>query len=223
MKLLLIEDAKDVAELIFDYLEQRHFALDYAVSGSQGFLLASENFYDCIILDLMLPRIDGLTVCKQLRENGLNTPIIMLTARDTNEDMLRGFRYGADDYIVKPFDLELLEARINAVVRRTSQDGFKKRLTCGPLTVDLTTRKVTREGIDISLNPSCFSILALLIRKYPAPASREEIASTLWKDELPDDDLLRKHIYQLRKILDKPFDQHIIKTLPKVGYLIEYE
>ena len=109
MKLLLIEDNKDIAEVIFEYFEQAGAVLDYAANGNQGLELALHESYDCIITDVMLPGKDGLSICAELREQGVNTPIIMLTARDTREDMLLGFHNGADDYVVKPFELELLE------------------------------------------------------------------------------------------------------------------
>lgn len=228
MKLLLIEDNKEVAELIFDYMENissdigDNYDLDYAMSGTQGLWLASENRYDCIILDLMLPGLDGLSLCQQLRDKGVNTPIIMLTARDTNEDILAGLRTGADDYIVKPFDLEVLHARIETVMRRAGNLGFSKQINCGPLIIDVEARKVSREERSLNLNPSCFSILVLLAQKHPAPASREEIIDAIWKDDIPDDDILRKHIYHLRQIVDKPFGSPIIKTLPKVGYSLDF-
>ena len=223
VKLLLIEDSKPIAELIFDFFEHKGCELDYAMTGRQGLWLAMENRYDCIILDLMLPQIDGLSVCNELRKNNVDTPIIMLTARDTDEDMLTGFRTGADDYIVKPFDLEVLDARLTAVVRRASRDAFKQQLTCGPLMMDLTTHQVFHGETNLALNPSCYRILKLLIQRYPSPVSRDDITSAIWTDEPPEDDVLRKHIYQLRKVVDKPFGTAMIKTLPKVGYAIEVE
>lgn len=141
MKILLVEDSKAVAEVVYDYFEGTQFEgvaydFDYAPTGSLGFQLAQENRYDCIILDIMLPGMDGISVCKELRALGNDTPIIMLTARDTNQDMLTGLKTGADDYVVKPFDLELLEARIEAVIRRTKGSGFKTSLTVGDLTME---------------------------------------------------------------------------------------
>lgn len=220
MKLLLVEDNQQVAEVIFEYFEEPTYDLDYAATGTLGLQLASENSYQCIILDIMLPGIDGLTLCKSLRDHGVSTPIIMLTARDTNQDMLRGLSIGADDYILKPFDLELLEARIHAVVRRSDGSGFKSSITVGDLFIDLRTRTVTRENKLIKLNPSGFKILKLLCQRAPNTVSREEIERVLWPDNTPDQDLLRKHIYQLRTKIDKPFHDEIIVTVPKLGYKI---
>jgi len=231
VKVLLVEDSKAVAEVVFDYFEGAKFEeaefddaeydLDYAPTGSLGFQLAQDNRYDCIILDIMLPGMDGISVCKELRALGNDTPIIMLTARDTNQDMLTGLKTGADDYIVKPFDLELLEARIQAVIRRTKGSGFKTTLTVGDLAMDLSSHQVTRSGQNIKLNPSNFKVLKLLMEKHPVVATREEIEHLLWPDEQPDQDILRKHIYQLRSKLDKPFKTERLKTVPKIGYKLE--
>jgi len=221
MNILLIEDCQDVAEVIFDYFQETKIELDYAATGTQGLVLAQQQQFDCIILDIMLPGIDGLSLCARLRASGNNTPIIMLTARDTNTDMLIGLRQGADDYIVKPFDLELLEARILSVIRRSSGSGFKTTLACGALKMDLSSHQVWRDGQEIKLNPSGFKMLKLLIEKHPAIATKADIERLLWPDDLPDQDVLRKHIYQLRSKIDKPFALELIKTVPKLGYKLE--
>jgi len=217
-KLLLVEDAQEVAEVIFDYFEDEPFELDYASTGTQGLQLALNERYDCIVLDIMLPGLDGISVCRQLREMGNNVPIIMLTARDTPQDELAGLQTGADDYIVKPFDLTLLEARIQSVIRRSSGAGFKKRLECGSLEIDVSTHQVWREGQELQLSPSGFKILRLLMERFPQVVTREELENMLWPDEVPDQDVLRKHIYQLRSKVDKPFVGEVIKTVPKSGY-----
>lgn len=223
MKFLLVEDSKEVAEVIFDYFDDDAFELDYAANGILGLKLAQEQKFDCIILDLMLPGLDGLSVCKKLREQGNNTPIIMLTARDTNTDMLQGLKTGADDYIVKPFDLELLEARLEAVVRRSSNVGFQQSLICGPLKIDVKRKRVWRDEHEITLNLSCFKILFHLMDQHPAVSTRQDIEEMLWPDETPDHDILRKHVYQLRNKIDKPFSVELIKTVPKVGYTLDVE
>ena len=143
--ILLVEDHQDIAEMIFAYLEKRGFELDYAADGEVGLNLARENEYDAIILDLMLPRRDGLSVCKSLREEGhSDTPVLMLTARDTLEDKISGFNSGADDYLVKPFEIEELEARIRALVRRQFSKQPIEVLTVGDLTYDLNKLMVVR-------------------------------------------------------------------------------
>lgn len=223
MKLLLVEDSKEVAEVIFDYFDDDTYELDYAANGTLGLKLAQEQKFDCIVLDLMLPGLDGLSVCKKLREQGNNTPIIMLTARDTNTDMLQGLKTGADDYIVKPFDLELLQARLEAVVRRSSNVGFQQSLICGPLKIDVKRKRVWRDEHEIKLNLSCFKILFHLMDQHPSVSTRQDIEEMLWPDETPDHDILRKHVYQLRNKIDKPFSVELIKTVPKVGYTLDVE
>ncbi|MCP4320730.1 MAG: response regulator transcription factor [Alteromonadales bacterium] len=218
MKVLLVEDCQSVAEVIFDYFEGSDIELDYAATGTLGLSLAQSQKFDCIILDIMLPGIDGLSLCQQLRAEGNNTPIIMLTARDTNSDMLLGLRQGADDYIVKPFNLELLEARIHSVIRRNSGTGFVTQLNCGPITLDINTHQVWRGKQEIKLTPICFKILNVLVKKSPNVVSRQEIEDVLWPDDLPGQDILRKHVYQLRNKVDKPFKENIIETVPKLGY-----
>lgn len=220
MKLLLIEDNKDIADVVFEYFETDGHQLDYAANGIQGKTLAATGNYDCIILDVMLPRLDGISVCEQLRCNGVDTPIIMLTARDTHDDVIDGFQSGADDYIVKPFELEILEARIHAVIRRTSGIGFKRELIFGPLRIDVKSRQAYRDNLLIKLNPTCFAILRLLTQRAPDPVSRNELERNIWGDDLPDDDVLRKHIYHLRRMVDKPFSQDLITTIPKIGYAL---
>lgn len=218
MKVLLVEDCQQVAEIIFEYFEALDVELDYAATGTLGLSLAKEHEFDCIVLDIMLPGLDGISVCKTLRAQGVNTPIIMLTARDTNHDIKLGLDIGADDYLVKPFDIEILEARINSLTRRNNGSCFKTSLSLGTVKLDLTTHQVWREQQEVKLNPSCFKILKLMMEKFPALASRQEIEQILWPNDSPDQDVLRKHIYQLRHKIDKPFTKELIKTVPKLGY-----
>ncbi|MAC48020.1 response regulator transcription factor [Oceanospirillum beijerinckii] len=218
MKLLLVEDHQDIAGIIFDFFELKGYVLDYACNGQQGFDLARDNHYDLIILDVMLPRMDGYTVCKKLREQGIDTPILMLTARDTREDTLAGFEQGADDYLVKPFDLEILEARIKALTRRRLGQTATKAIRFEQLTLDINTHSLNRGDCRLSLNPTQFTILKLLIMRAPEVVSKEEIVHTLWGEDEPEGNVLRSHIYQLRNQIDKPFSHHYLKTVPKVGY-----
>lgn len=218
MKLLLVEDHQEIAGIIFDFFEIKGYTLDYASQGQQGFDLATENHYDLIILDVMLPRMDGFTVCQKLREQGVDTPILMLTARDTREDTLTGFQQGADDYLVKPFDLEILEARINALTRRRTGQTARKEIHFDQLHLDLNSHTLSRGDCRFSLNPTLFTLLKLLIMRAPDVVSKEEMISALWGDDEPEGNVLRSHIYQLRSQIDKPFSHHYLKTVPKVGY-----
>lgn len=215
---LLVEDNTQVANVIFDYFENSSFTLDFAATGTQGLNLALDNKYDLLILDVMLPGIDGISLCQKLREKEINAGIIMLTARDTNKDMLTGLKSGADDYIVKPFDLELLEARMETVLKRTNANTYSNESTLGALRLSKTTQQVWRDNIEIKLTPTGFSILKILMENHPNLTSREELESRLWADQPPDSDVLRKHIYQLRCQLDKPFKDDLIVTIPKTGY-----
>lgn len=218
MKVLLVEDSKNVAEVIFDYFEDSDIELDYAATGTHGLSLAQSQSYDCIVLDLMLPGIDGLKISETLRAEGNNTPIIMLTARDTDSDMLTGFKTGADDYIVKPFNIELLEARIISLTRRYTGCGFHTKLEHKDLVMDLASHQVWRGEQEIKLSPSGFKILKVLVERSPETVTREDIEKALWQDDTPDQDVLRKHVYQLRLKVDKPFERELIETVPKIGY-----
>ncbi|MGY3569366.1 response regulator transcription factor [Vibrio sp. SCSIO 43135] len=220
-KVLLVEDNREVAGILFDYFECLGMELDYADNGELGLQLALEGRFDVILLDLMLPRMDGLTVCNKLREAGNNTPVLMLTALDNREDMLNGFKHGADDYLTKPFDLEILEARMNALVKRYRGEVSHSSIQFGQVRIDQKTRKAYRSDKLLALNPTTYTILELLCLKAPEVVSREEISEKLWQENEPNNDVLRSHIYQLRNQLDKPFTTPLLTTIPKVGFRLE--
>ncbi len=223
MKILLVEDHQEIAGIIFDFFEIKGFQLDYARDGLQGFELASNNHYDVIILDVMLPHLDGLSVCQKLRKHGIDTPVLMLTARDSNNDILDGFEHGADDYLVKPFDLNILAARLNALYKRKSGNAATKAITFSNLTLDLASRTLRRNECTFQLNQTLFTIMKTLMLRAPDIASRDEIINQVWQDDSPEDDVLRHHIYQLRSQIDKPFKHAYIHTIPKVGYQLKLE
>lgn len=218
MKILLIEDSKDIADIIYDFFELHGHQLDFAIDGKQGFELARKHSYDVIILDVMLPKMNGTEVCAKLRNEGVDIPILMLTARDQNADILEGFSNGADDYLVKPFDLNILEARLMALYRRRQGGSAKNNLTFGELTLDLSGHVIKRHDCRFALNQTLFSIIKLLMLRAPKVVTREELISEIWEDDEPDSDILRSHIYQLRNKIDKPFSHAYIRTIPKVGY-----
>jgi DNA-binding response OmpR family regulator len=192
--------------------------MDFAMDGISGLHLALTQDYDAIILDIMLPGMDGLTFCKKLREDGeKETPLLMLTARDTLSDKLKGFEAGADDYLIKPFEMKELSARIGALVRRSAH-AKEKLLRVGNLEIDLGKMHVQRAGHSIELNRACLKILAILMKASPNVVSRKEIEHALWSDMPPDSDALRSHIYTLRKAIDKPFKRHFIQTVHGIGY-----
>ena len=218
MKVLVIEDNPDILANILDYLELKGFTVDCAQDGLTGLHLASANHYDLIVLDIMLPGIDGLTICKRLREDAQSSiPILMLTARDELNDRLKGLQAGADDYLVKPFALSELVARIEAILRRSSGNRQRK-LQLSDLIYDLDTLQVTRAGKSIKLNPIGLKLLTVLMKKSPAVVRREQLEEALWGDDFPDSDSLRSHIHQLRQAIDKPFERPLLHTLHGVGY-----
>lgn len=218
MKLLLVEDHQDIAEIIFDFLEIKGHILDYARDGQQGLALACQQHYDLIILDINLPGMDGFSLCQALRKKGYDTPILMLTARDSHEDIINGLELGADDYLVKPFDLKILEARIKALHRRKTGAIAVKELSFGDLNLDLISHIISRKECRFNLNQTQFTIMKVLMMKAPDVALREELIHEIWPDEPPEEDILRNHIYQLRCQIDKPFTHAYIKTIPKLGY-----
>ncbi|OZS42448.1 response regulator transcription factor [Photobacterium sanguinicancri] len=223
MKILLVEDHLDIAGIIFDYFEIKGFTLDHASNGEHGLALAQANYYDLIILDIMLPKMNGMDICHQLRTEGNDTPILMLTALDTREDTLTGFAKGADDYLVKPFDLEILEARIIALTRRRQGEVSTNVLIFADLSLNLQTHSAQREDKNIALNPSQFIILQLLMQRAPQHVSKQALSHALWKDDEPEGNILRSHIYQLRNLIDKPFASSYIHTVPKFGYQLRDE
>jgi len=218
MRILVIEDNEDILVNVLDYLQLKGYITDCARDGLTGLHLASKGQYDLIVLDIMLPGIDGNELCKRLREDArMDVPILMLTARDALEDRLQGLNAGADDYLIKPFALSELVARIEAILRRTS--GNRQRtLQVSDLVYNLDTLQVTRGGKLLKLNPSGLKLLAILMQKSPSVVPRDSLQHLLWDDEIPDTDSLRSHIHQLRQTIDKPFSTALLKTVHGIGY-----
>lgn len=223
MRILLIEDNRDILTNLADYLELKGYTVDCAQDGLQGLRLAGSAHFDLIVSDVMLPGLDGFSLCQKLRtELKLSTPIIMLTARDTLDDRLQGFSSGTDDYLVKPFALSELAARIEALLRR-SQGGLQRHLQVADLVLDLDALEVRRAGKLLKVNPLGFKILELLMRKSPHVVKREALEESLWGDDCPDSDSLRSHVHQLRQVIDKPFAQPLLHTVYGVGYRLQSE
>lgn len=218
MNLLLIEDNPDLVENLSEFFEDRNDTVDIAYNGLNGLSFALDNNYDVIILDLMLPGMDGLEVCERLRKAGKSTPVLMLTARDTLDNKLEGFHRGADDYLVKPFDLPELEVRIEALARRGSGQVVQPLMTVADLKFDPQTLRITRSGKRIDLPPIPIKILSCLMKRSPALVTREEIEREVWGDSLPDSDALRAHMHVLRTAIDRGFDQPLLHTLRGMGY-----
>jgi DNA-binding response OmpR family regulator len=220
MRILVVEDNRDLAANLGDYLEERGHTVDYAADGPTGLHLAIANDFDAIVLDLNLPGLDGLEVCRRLRNEGRKrTPVLMLTARDALDNKLAGFDAGADDYLVKPFALQEVEARLGVLARR-GKAAQPRVLGVADLEYNLDTLEVRRGGQSISLNPTALKILQALMEASPAVVPRQELESRVWGEELPDSDSLRVHIHGLRAAVDKPFGKALIQTRHGIGYRI---
>jgi len=218
MRVLIIEDNPDIAANLGDYLDDHGHTVDFAGDGITGLHLAVVNDFDAIVLDLALPGMDGLEVCRKLRsEAGKDTPVLMLTARDRLEDKLAGFDTGADDYLVKPFELQEVEARLKVLAGRGRRRS-RRELKVGDLVYNLDTLNVNRGGQDIYLNPIGLKLLHCLMEASPNVVSRSELEMEVWGEEMPDSDSLRVHIHSLRSVIDKPFGSHLIQTRHGIGY-----
>ena len=218
MRVLIIEDNPDIAANLGDYLEDHGHTVDFAGDGITGLHLAVVNDFDSIVLDLALPGMDGLDVCRKLRsEAGKDTPVLMLTARDRLEDKLAGFETGADDYLVKPFELQEVEARLNVLAGRGRRRNSRE-LKVGELKYNLDTLNVSRGDEDIYLNPIGLKLLHCLMEASPNVVTRAELEMEVWGEEMPDSDSLRVHIHSLRSAIDKPFDSNMIQTRHGIGY-----
>jgi DNA-binding response OmpR family regulator len=223
MKILLIEDNRDLATNMFDYFEMRGHTMDLAGDGISGMHFASSNQYDVLMLDVMLPGIDGLVLCKRLRDMGKQVPILMLTARDSLDDKIVGLEAGADDYVVKPFSMREVEARLLALIRRAQVREGTSSLQVGDLSFNTCTLKVLRGGRSIELPPIPLKMLEFLMRQSPRVLSREEVERAIWGDSPPDSDALRAHLHILRNAVDKNSNKTLIKTLRGIGYQISDE
>lgn len=216
LNVLLVEDDIDLAQSVIDYFDLASIDSDHASNGFSALALAGNNVYQAIILDLNLPRVDGIQVCQTLRNKGVDTPILMLSARDSMGDKEAGFLAGTDDYLVKPFNMQELVLRVRALSRRKS--GQAKKLTVGGLTLHLDAKQAERHGQLLSLSPTGLKILELLMRSSPAPVSRNALIDSVWAGEPPDTNTLKVHIHKLRKAIDSGFDMPLLKTLHGIGF-----
>jgi len=218
LKLLLIEDQRDLAESIWDFFERRGHLIDHAGDGAQGLRMALDGRFDVIVLDLGLPRLDGLELCRRLREAGHGVPVLMLTARDGLDDKLRGFASGADDYLVKPFAMAELEARVLNLHRRHGGDGL---LSHGALALDPEQRCAIREGRRIALSAIQTRLLQALLRAAPGVVRSEQLQVAGWGEEAPGADALHSQISALRALIDKPFETPLLLTVHGLGYRLQ--
>lgn len=219
-KILVVDDNDDLRLNVTEYLQARGWTTGEASTGPMALAQIRTGAFSLVVLDIGLPGMDGYEVCRRAREEGLSTPILMLTARDELDDRITGLTSGADDYLVKPFSLKELEARIIAILRRT-EGKVVKDLRVGDLVLHLTTASAEREGRSLHLSPVGFQILRILMSKSPAVVSRNELEEELWGDDRPDSDSLRTNLWLLRSVVDKPFGRAMIKTHPGFGWSIE--
>ncbi|NAW70478.1 response regulator [Vibrio sp. V27_P1S3P104] len=221
LKVLLVEDDLDLATALIDYMQLEGIECDFAADGLVGYNLITSYQYDVIILDLNLPKIAGLEVCRRIREQGIETPVLMLTARDTLDDKLQGFQHGADDYLVKPFAMQELMVRMLVLSKRRSGQATKLRI--GELELDLSLRKACRYGQELKLSPILIKILELLMREYPSVVTREKIIQMIWGEAQPDSNSLKVHMFKLRKQIDQEGWPTMVKTVPGFGFSIQQQ
>lgn len=219
LSVLLVEDNMQLASTVIDYLAFSGIHCDYASNGRAGLTLAFENSYHTILLDINLPKMNGLEVCKHLRSQGVETPILMLTAKDTLTDKLAGFDAGTDDYLVKPFQMDELQARVRSLANRRSSQAQK--LSVDTLELNVMQKTVTREGKKLDITPTGWTILETLMRQSPNIVSRSDLEYAIWQDSVPDSDLLKVHMYRLRQHVDKPFTKPLIHTVSNHGFVIK--
>ncbi len=226
MRILVVEDEHRIAQAIKQGLEQESYAVDVCFDGEEGYntaLAAKDDEYDVILLDVMMPIMDGYEVCRKLREQSIHTPVLMLTAKDQNRDIVRGLDQGADDYLAKPFSFEVLLARIRALLRRPHDSVGTDKLAVGDLTLDPANHTVVRAGQDIHLSSKEYAILEYLIRNQGKVLSKNNIMTHVWDfdaDILPNN--VEVFITYLRSKIDKPFNTpHLIHTVRGFGYKLE--
>jgi len=221
MKILLIEDDKQMAATIKGAMK-KHYAVDIAYTGEDGEYQAQVNDYDLIILDLILPDINGITVCKRIRENGIKTPVLILTGKSEIKDKVKALNSGADDYLIKPFSFGELLARTRALLRRSPDTLVPNKLSVGNLTLDVVANRVKCKGKEIPLRRKCFKLLEYLMRNKGMVVSRSMILEHVWESSVdPITNTVDVHIKSLRDKIDKPFGTDLIKTVHGLGYKME--
>ncbi|WP_086980758.1 response regulator transcription factor [Vibrio aphrogenes] len=223
MKVLIVDDTHSVVETIMDYLELEGITADCAYHGESALQLIQQNHYDVIVMDIMMPKLDGISAVKQLRDDFFcNTPILFLTAKDTLADKIEAFQAGGDDFLNKPFAMEELCLRLQALHRRGPRLDVGQ-LSFADLSMNLQTNEVLRSGQRIKLSKIQRTIFKLLLKNAPAVVSKEAVISEVWGEDSPSSDSLRSHIYGLRTALDKGFDSSRLETLHGQGYRLKHD
>lgn len=221
MRLLLVEDDQKIALFIVKGLREAGFAVDHAENGEDGLHLALTNPYDLVIVDIMLPRLDGLSMVEEIRRREIGFPVIILSAKRSVDDRVKGLNVGSDDYLTKPFSFSELLARVNALIRRSSRISIPSTLTVDDLVMNLQTRKVTRADTPIDLQPLEFSLLEYLMRNAGQIVSKTMIIEHVWDYNFsPGTNIVESKICYLRDKIDKNFDKKLIHTIRGVGYVL---
>jgi two-component system OmpR family response regulator len=221
MKILLIEDDNESAKYLLKGLREQGHVVDHCISGRDGLFLATTEHYDAMIIDRMLPEVDGITIVQTLRASNNQTPIILLTALDKVEERVKGLKVGADDYLAKPYSFSELQARLDAITRRKSGEKTTTTLTCADLEMDLLSRTVKRGGKVIDLQAREFSLLEFLMRNHGTVVTRTMLLEHVWDYNFdPQTNVIDVHISRLRQKIDKGFDKSLIQTLRGSGYRI---
>lgn len=222
MKILVIEDDRKIASYICKGLRQAGYVPEHAVDGQAGLFRGATEEYDCVIADIMLPKLDGLSVIDQLRRKGVSTPIIILSAKASVDDRVKGLQKGGDDYLVKPFAFSELLARIQALIRRATAQAEPTSLRVADLEIDLLRQKVFRNGNEISLQPLEYSLLAYLAHNSGRVVSKTMIIEHVWEYNFdPRTNIVETRICRLRDKIDRPFDTQLIHTVRGFGYVLE--
>jgi len=222
MRILIVEDDIQVAGFIQKGLQQEGYAVDHAANGEDGLHLASTEPYDAAIVDIMLPKLDGLTLIERLREQKITTPVLVLSARGSVDDRVRGLQTGGDDYLVKPFAFAELLARVQALIRRANAISEPTTLTVGDLTLDLVKRKVIRQGSPIELQAKEFALLEYLMRNAGRIVSKTMIMEHVWDYNFdPQTNVVEARICRLREKIDRSFEKKLIHTIRGAGYVLE--
>ncbi|OTG92286.1 response regulator transcription factor [Acinetobacter sp. ANC 3813] len=221
---LMVEDHYELASTLCEFLEEHDFVVDHARNLDAARHLLKQRPYHVLLLDINLPDGSGYELCDWLRnQQGMDIPVLMLTARDTLDDKLKGFQSGTDDYLVKPFDFNELVMRVQALIKRSLGEVSNSQIKIHDLVLDPARQHLSRSGQTIELPPIQFKLLKLLMRNSPKVMTKQEIMMELWGDEEPESDALRSHIYNLRKTVDKPFEQKLIHTVSGVGLKVSLE
>ena len=228
MRILVVEDDAGIANGLRSNLQQRGYAVDVCATLDSAWAALRSEVFDLVLLDLGLPDGDGGHLLQRIRQSktakdGLPdalTPVLIMTARDQVADRISGLNLGADDYLAKPFDLDELEARLRALIRRERRQVGSEVLKVADLVLDPASLRATRGGSELQLSPIGLRLLTILMRESPRVVSRQEIEREIWGNGLPDSDTLRSHLYNLRKVIDKPFDNALLHTVQSAGYRI---